>query len=318
MAVVTGGWRLAGASRAHDGRRPHAPDARTSSNCSSRSRSSTIWPKPPAAASPAGIGCCACFTSRPARARRRPDAVDARRIARCRWRFATFGSPIRTAPAPVLRTASICASSPATLTVLVGASGAGKSTLLSLLVRLFDPDPREHPARRPPASDRFACASLREQFAILSQDTHLFAGTIRSVLWRRAIGRRRWRACGRRLQLVSLDASSASSREQLDTPLGEDGVNLSGGQRRRLALARAFLLRRPILLLDEPLANVDAESAAVILDAIDELRGPALALPSPTTRRSSERPIACCRLVDGRLVERADCNRSAALSGRAR
>jgi ATP-binding cassette subfamily C protein CydCD len=71
---------------------------------------------------------------------------------------------------------------------------------------------------------------------------------------------------------VSLDEFVASLPDGFDTAIGEDAVNLSGGQRRRLALARAFLLDRPILLLDEPLANIDEESAAVILDALVRLR----------------------------------------------
>jgi ABC-type multidrug transport system fused ATPase/permease subunit len=58
----------------------------------------------------------------------------------------------------------------------------------------------------------------------------------------------------------------------LDTELGEDGVNISGGQRARLSLARAFLLDRPILVLDEPLANVDVDSQKIILDALDQIR----------------------------------------------
>src|SRR5262249_34953540 len=60
--------------------------------------------------------------------------------------------------------------------------------------------------------------------------------------------------------------------DRLDTPLGEDGVNLSGGQRQRLSLARAFLLDRPILILDEPTSNVDAASEAVIVKALARVR----------------------------------------------
>ena len=190
---------------------------------------------------------------------------------------------------------------PGELTVLVGVSGAGKSTLFSLLVRLFDPTRGEilldgHPL------PSIRLRSLRDQFAILSQDTHLFAGTIRSVLGPRdrpADDGELWRA----LQLVALDRFVREAPEQLDTPLGEDGVNLSGGQRRRLALARAFLLRRPILLLDEPLANVDAESAAVILDAIDELRETCTCFAVTHEASLAARADRVYRLVEGRLVE---------------
>ena len=193
---------------------------------------------------------------------------------------------------------------PGELTVLVGVSGAGKSTLFSLLVRLFDPTRGEILLDgRPLPSIRLR--SLRDQFAILSQDTHLFAGTIRSVLGPRdrpAGDGELWRA----LELVALDRFVREAPEQLDTPLGEDGVNLSGGQRRRLALARAFLLRRPILLLDEPLANVDAESAAVILDAIDELRETCTCFAVTHEASLAARADRVYRLVEGRLVRGAD------------
>ena len=190
---------------------------------------------------------------------------------------------------------------PGELTVLVGVSGAGKSTLFSLLVRLFDPTRGEilldgHPL------PSIRLRSLRDQFAFLSQDTHLFAGTIRSVLGprdRAADDGELWQA----LKLVALDRFVRETPEQLDTPLGEDGVNLSGGQRRRLALARAFLLRRPILLLDEPLANVDEESAAVILDAIEELRETCTCFAVSHEASLAARADRIYRLVDGRLVE---------------
>jgi ABC-type multidrug transport system fused ATPase/permease subunit len=74
------------------------------------------------------------------------------------------------------------------------------------------------------------------------------------------------------LSLVALDDFVRGLPEKLSTRLGEDALNLSGGQRQRLSLARAFLMERPVMLLDEPLANVDAASAVVILKALDHLR----------------------------------------------
>jgi ATP-binding cassette, subfamily B, bacterial len=191
---------------------------------------------------------------------------------------------------------------PGELTALVGASGAGKTTLMSLIVRLFEPT-RGDILLDGRSIRSIRLAALRGQFAILSQDTHLFAGTVRKVLQPPGSGLddpALWRA----LKLVSLDSFVRQSPDQLDTVLGEDGVNLSGGQRRRLALARAFLLDRPILLLDEPLANVDPESATVILDAIEELRGVRTCFAVTHDQALVDRADRVCQLVDGQLVER--------------
>ena len=190
---------------------------------------------------------------------------------------------------------------PRQLTVLVGASGAGKSTLMSLLVRLFEPTRGEILLDGIPLPS-IQLASLRDQFAVLSQDTHLFAGSIREVLQPRDTtleDATLWRA----LALVSLDRFVGQTPRRLDTALGEDGVNLSGGQRRRLALARAFLLNRPILLLDEPLANLDPESAAVILAAIDTLRATCTCFAVTHDQLLVDRADRVCRLVDGKLVD---------------
>jgi ABC-type bacteriocin/lantibiotic exporter with double-glycine peptidase domain len=105
------------------------------------------------------------------------------------------------------------------------------------------------------------------------------------------------------LSLVALDEFVRELPHKLDTPLGEDGLNLSGGQRQGLSLARAFLLDRPILLLDEPLANVDAASAAVILKALDRLRAgrTCLAITHESTLLKYADDVYCLR--DGRIVD---------------
>ena len=91
----------------------------------------------------------------------------------------------------------------------------------------------------------------------------------------------------RQLQLGRPDASDAEVRaaaeaaharefiealpQGFDTPLGERGLGLSAGQRQRIALARAFLRDAPLLLLDEPTSNLDAESEAAVVDAVSRL-----------------------------------------------
>jgi ATP-binding cassette subfamily B protein len=169
----------------------------------------------------------------------------------------------------VLRGVEMCLE-PGRLSVLVGQSGAGKSTIMSLLVRLFDPTSGDILLDGRPLRE-ITIQSLRAQIAIMTQDTHLFSGSLRRALTpdgARLEDERLWDA----LALVALDGFVRGLPEQLETRLGEDALNLSGGQRQRLSLARAFLLDRPVLLLDEPLANVDADSAAVILTALERLR----------------------------------------------
>lgn len=201
------------------------------------------------------------------------DAPQAKSLERARGHVALhdvwFSYPADGAARPsVLRGVSMTLE-PGRLTVLLGASGAGKSTLISLLLRLFDPISGAIWLDGRPL-DVYTLASLRAQFAVMTQDLHLFSGTLRQALAVDAAHAesRIWDA----LAFVALDGFVRALPSGLDTPLGEDGANLSGGQRQRLSLARAFLLDRPVLLLDEPLANVDSESAAVILHALQRLR----------------------------------------------
>jgi ABC-type multidrug transport system fused ATPase/permease subunit len=201
---------------------------------------------------------------------------------------------------------------PGELAVLVGASGAGKSTLLSLLVRLFDPTAGTVRLDGIPLT-RISIESLRRQIATMAQDTRLFAGSIRQAV---APGdgsiddARIWAA----LAQVALDAFVRGLPEGLETALGEDGVNLSGGQRQRLSLARAFLLDRPILLLDEPLSNVDAESEAVIAAALGHWRRDRTCLAITHRLSLFEHADVVYRLHDGRIVEQPQAKRWAGRS----
>jgi ABC-type multidrug transport system fused ATPase/permease subunit len=202
---------------------------------------------------------------------------------------------------------------PGELAVLVGASGAGKSTLLSLLVRLFDPTEGTILLDGIPLT-MISIDSLRRQIATMAQDTRLFAGSIRQ-----AVGpvegtiadERIWDA----LALVAMDGFVRGLPERLDTALGEDGVNLSGGQRQRLSLARAFLLDRPVLLLDEPLSNVDAESEAVIVAALARWRSGRACLAITHRLTLFQHADVIYRLQDGRLIEHPHARR---LVGRGR
>jgi ATP-binding cassette subfamily B protein len=190
---------------------------------------------------------------------------------------------------------------PGRLAVLVGESGAGKSTIMSLLVRLFDPTEGDILLDSRPLRG-LTLQSLRSQIAIMTQDTHLFSGSLGKALvpdGAEVTAEKIWDA----LKLVALDDFVRELPEQLDTKLGEDALNLSGGQRQRLSLARAFLLDRPVLLLDEPLANVDDASAAVILRALEHLRADRTCLAITHQTSMLDYADVVYRLEDGRVLE---------------
>ncbi|MGH2719884.1 MAG: ABC transporter ATP-binding protein [Actinomycetota bacterium] len=149
---------------------------------------------------------------------------------------------------------------------LVGASGAGKSTLLSLLLRLYDPDSGSIKLNGVDLR-QFRLASLRDRIAIVPQDPWILDGSVGDNI---AFGRPDaspedvHRAGG----LALVDEFTARMPEGYDTDVGESGGQLSGGQRRRLALARAMVRDCPLLLLDEPTSGLDAESEAAVMTAL--------------------------------------------------
>jgi ATP-binding cassette subfamily C protein CydCD len=152
---------------------------------------------------------------------------------------------------------------------VVGASGAGKSTISRLLLRFADPT-----AGRVTIGGRdlreLSLRDLRRLIAVVSQDTYLFHGTIEENL---RMGRPD--ASQAELETAARNANMHDAIMALPqgyrTVVGERGVRLSGGQRQRIAIARALLRDAPILILDEALSSVDAESEAAIQDALDRL-----------------------------------------------
>jgi ATP-binding cassette, subfamily C, bacterial CydC len=140
-------------------------------------------------------------------------------------------------------------------TAILGPSGAGKSTIAALLLKLVAPESGQI---RLGGADLATLPSeaVRQRIAYLSQATHLFADTIRNNLRLgdpTADEARLWAA----LEAAQLAETVSALPEGLDTWLGEGGQTLSGGQGRRLALARTLLSDAPILVLDEPCAGLD-------------------------------------------------------------
>lgn len=148
---------------------------------------------------------------------------------------------------------------PGTVLGIRGLSGAGKSTLLDLLLGLRSPDAGRITVGGVDLADIDADA-WRRRVAWVPQRPVLLTGTVGDNI--------RLADPDAPLDRVLAAAGTAALDIPLDTPVGEDGTGLSTGQRRRVALARAVLADRPLLLLDEPTEGVDADTEAAIVDAL--------------------------------------------------
>ncbi|PBC78511.1 ATP-binding cassette subfamily C protein CydCD [Streptomyces sp. TLI_235] len=155
---------------------------------------------------------------------------------------------------------------PGTTTALTGPSGAGKSTLLAALLGLVRPDAGTVRIGGHDLAD-LDPEDWRRQIAWVPQQPHLFAGTVADNV-------RLARPDATDTQVrAALAAAHALDFADPDTPLGEGGAGLSAGQRQRIALARALLADRPLLVLDEPTAHLDNATEAAVVDAVHALRG---------------------------------------------
>ncbi len=149
-----------------------------------------------------------------------------------------------------------------THTAIIGSTGVGKSTLAYLATRCFDPNAGEIVLGQR-SLKLFSEDQLRENICYVSQNSHLFHTSIRENLLiakPTAVDDELLAA----LQMVNLKEEVLQLPDQLNSIVGEFGKQFSGGQIRRLALARAFLKAAPITILDEPLEGVDAATAAII------------------------------------------------------
>jgi len=195
----------------------------------------------------------------------RPGARDARMTGPIAFEDVVFGyEPGR----PVLD--GVCfAAAPGDVVAIVGPTGAGKTTLMNLLVRFFDPwsgritidgvDLRDVRHR-----------SLRRQIAMVLQDPFIFPLTIaENIAYGRPDATRADVEAAARA--ASADAFITRLPGGYDAVVGERGTTLSGGEKQRLSIARAFLKDSPVLILDEPTSALDARTEAELLEALERL-----------------------------------------------
>lgn len=197
-----------------------------------------------------------------------PEAPQAPRDASVELREVHFRY---TADEPdVLRGVSLRVA-PGSMTALIGESGSGKTTLVRLIARFFDAS-RGSVLVGGVDVKQMSSAQLAGQISQIFQDNYLFTGSIAENI---RIGRpdasdTDIMAAAR---LAGVDEIIERLPQGLDTPVGEGGARLSGGELQRIAIARALIKDAPILLVDEATAALDAENQAVIAEALARLRG---------------------------------------------
>jgi ATP-binding cassette, subfamily B, bacterial len=238
-----------------------------------------------------------------------PDASERPVTGSVRFEDVSFGYE---RGRPVLHEISLSAE-PGEVLAIVGPTGAGKTTLASLLVRFFDPWHGRITIGGVDIRD-FTLNSLRSQIALVLQDPFIFPTTIAENI---ALGRPH----APREDVVA--AAQAANAHQFierlpdgyDTNVGERGATLSGGEKQRLSIARAFLKDAPLLILDEPTSALDARTESLLLGALERLMAGRITLVIAhrlSTIRSADEILV---LDEGRIVERGSHDRLIASAG---
>ena len=156
-----------------------------------------------------------------------------------------------------------------TTVALVGHSGAGKSTIVNLLPRFYDPQKGAVYIDEQNISS-VTLSSLRKNISMVSQDIVLFDDTVRANIAyanMSASEKQIKEAC----DLAAAGEFIENLPQKFETIIGENGVRLSGGEKQRISIARAFLKNSPIILLDEATSSLDAESEEKVQNAIMNL-----------------------------------------------
>ena len=191
---------------------------------------------------------------------------------------------------------------PETSIALVGPSGAGKSTLANLLLRFWDYNSGEITLGAE-SLKRIEQDEVRARIGLVSQNTYFFNTTIFENL----------RFARRRVTREEVESAAKSAQihdfilglpKGYDTMIGEQGLRLSGGERQRLAIARAIIKDAPILILDEPTANLDPLTEKQVLETLFALMKKKTSLLITHRLVGMENMGEILVLDHGRIVER--------------
>ncbi len=240
----------------------------------------------------------------------KPDAIDAPRVVR-EIRFEDVTFEYREGR-PVVRDFNVDVNG-GTVVALVGRSGAGKTTVTDLVARFHDPTHGRILLNSTDLRD-FKLHTFRELLAIVQQDVFLFDGTVREN-----IAYARLNATDAEVETAARLANAHEFIERLpegyETMVGERGVKLSGGQQQRLAIARAFLARPQILILDEATSNLDTESEQLIQSSMATLLAGRTTFMIAHRLSTIRRADLILLMEDGRVIERGTHDELMSLAG---
>lgn len=239
--------------------------------------------------------------TRPRAARYRPPSLVLDRVA-LRYPDGT----------PALREVTLSVPAGRTLAI-VGPSGSGKTTLLHLLCGFLAPT-RGHILLDGVDLADLDPAQRRRRVCLAPQDPMLFHGTIEDNL-RRARPHATAEELARAVATAHLDRVLSELPHGYATPIGDRGQRLSGGQAQRLALARVLLSDAPLVLFDEPTAQLDAEAEAAVTDGLRALARDRTVVVVAHRLSTLQHADEVAVIVDGRVVETGSPDRLAVSAG---
>jgi len=149
-----------------------------------------------------------------------------------------------------------------------GPPGSGKTSLIQLIPRLYDPDKGQILLENA-GIETIDLDYLRANIALMPQESFLFSGTIReNILMHRNISDA---VLDNIIRVCSLEQTLEKMDKGLETIVGERGITLSGGQKQRIALARTLIVEKPIIILDDPISQMDTDTASKVMSRLGRL-----------------------------------------------